>query len=129
MILYNDQDEVVKIYPYDSEEQQRFEKVLEILFEADKSYLEKLLKKKREEREQISQILDDSDKKVLCKVEKERIKRYNLTQTAKILGTTRQNLYHWINKGWIKPRRDYKNYLVFTVFNIKESIKWWNPIK
>ena len=51
-------------------------------------------------------------------------KRYNLSQAAKELGITRQGLYYWIKKGWVKPKRDYRNYPVFTKEDIK-SIKDW----
>ncbi|MCK4252769.1 MAG: MerR family transcriptional regulator [Candidatus Omnitrophica bacterium] len=56
-------------------------------------------------------------------------KRYNLTQTARILGTHRGTLHYWIKKGWIKPRRDYRNYPVFTVLDIENLIRWKNTIK
>lgn len=51
-------------------------------------------------------------------------KYYNITQTAKELNVTRQTLYNWIEKGWIKPKRDYRNYPVFTDKDIK-NIKVW----
>ena len=51
-------------------------------------------------------------------------KRYNITHAAKELGITRQTLYNWIEKGWVKPKRDYRKYPVFTVEDIK-SIKEW----
>lgn len=129
MVFRNKKGEITKLYPYGSEEQQRFEKVLEILLEADKIRLEQLVNKKKEEKEQVNQILDGSDKKIIRKVKKKRAKRYNLTQTAKILGATRQGLYYWIKQGWVKPRRDYRNYPVFTVFDIEEIIKWRNALK
>lgn len=51
-------------------------------------------------------------------------KRYNITHAAKELGITRQTLYNWIEKGWVKPKRDYRKYPVFTAEDIK-SIKEW----
>ncbi len=51
-------------------------------------------------------------------------KRYNITHTAKELGITRQTLYNWIEKGWVKPKRDYRNYPVFTKEDIKSIEKW-----
>jgi DNA-binding phage protein len=129
LVAHNAKSKIVKVHPYGSEEQWRFERVLEILIEADKRYLEKLLNKEEEQQEQVSQILDESDKNIIRKAEKRRTKRYNLTQTAKILGTTRQGLYYWIKKSWVKPRRDYRNYPVFTVFDIQEIIKWRDTIK
>ena len=35
-------------------------------------------------------------------------KRYNLSKAAKELGLTRQGLYYWIKKGWVKPKRDFR---------------------
>ena len=52
-----------------------------------------------------------------------------MTQTARILGVHRETLYYWIKKGWLKPKRDYRNYPVFTVLDIEELIKWKNTIK
>ena len=92
-------------------------------------HLEALLEKKRKEKEKVGQIIDEPDKKIIRRTEKRRLKRYNFTQTAKILNITRQGLYYWIQKGWIKPRHDYRNYPVFTVFDIEEIIKWRNTIK
>ena len=129
MVLYNKKGEVVAVYPPDSEEHWRMERVLEILYEADRRNLEKLLNKKREKKEQVNQILDEPDKKIVRKAEKRKLKRYNLTQTAKILNVPRQSLYYWIKKGWIKPKHDYRHYPVFTVFDIEGIIKWRNAIE
>ena len=52
------------------------------------------------------------------------MKRYNITHTAKELCVTRQTLYNWIEKGWIKPKRDYRNYPVFTKDDIKGIEQW-----
>lgn len=76
-----------------------------------------------EQREQINQ-----------KITSKRIKRsaetYNLTQVvAQALGVHRQTLYYWIKKGWIKPRRDYRNYPVFTVLDIQRLKQWMNSVK
>ena len=51
-------------------------------------------------------------------------KRYNITHAAKELGVTRQTLYNWSEKGWVKPKRDYRNYPVFTKDDIA-AIKQW----
>jgi transcriptional regulator with PAS, ATPase and Fis domain len=102
---------------------------LEILHEIDKGRLEKLLIKTKEREEQVNQVLDEADKKIIRKSEKRKLKRYNLSQTAKILNVPRQSLYYWIKKGWIKPRRDCRHYPVFTVFDIEKIIKWRNTIK
>jgi transcriptional regulator with PAS, ATPase and Fis domain len=102
---------------------------LEILLEADKIKLERFLSNKREREEQVKYILDEADKKIVRKARKRKLKRYNLSQVAKILDVPRQSLYYWIKKGWIKPRRDYRRYPVFTVFDIEEIIRWRNSIK
>jgi len=102
---------------------------LEILVEAGNKHLEKLNSKKKERTEQVNQILDEPDKKIIRRSEKRKLKRYNLSQAAKVLNVPRQSLYYWIKKGWIKPRRDYRRYPIFTVFDIEEIIKWRHTIK
>ena len=102
---------------------------MEILTEAAKKHLEKLLNKKKEQEEQVNLILDEPDKKIVCKAKKRKLKRYNLSQTARILNVPRQTLYYWIKKGWVKPWRDHRKYPVFTVFDIEKIIKWRNTIK
>ncbi|MFA5089743.1 MAG: hypothetical protein WC510_01760 [Candidatus Omnitrophota bacterium] len=97
--------------------------------EMDRRYLEKLLNKKREREEQVEQILDTPDKKIIHRAKKRKLKRYNLSQAAKILDVPRQSLYYWIKKGWVKPWRDCRKYPVFTVFDIEEIIKWRSTIK
>lgn len=52
------------------------------------------------------------------------MKRYTLSEAAKKLGLTRQGLYYWIKKGWVKPKRDYRNYPVFTAEDVKKIKKW-----
>jgi len=78
---------------------------LEILTEAAKKHLEKLLNKKKKREEQVNLILDEPDKKIIRRVKKRKLKRYNLSQAAKILNVPRQTLYYWIKKGWVKPWR------------------------
>ena len=56
-------------------------------------------------------------------------KRYNITHAAKELGVTRQTLYNWIEKGWVKPKRDYRNYPVFTKEVITNIKKWQTTLK
>ena len=129
MVLYDKKGEIVKVYPYGSEEQQRFERVLEILFEADRRCLEKLIGKQTQKEWEIDSQIEKVDKKVFQRQAKKSIKRYNMTQTAKILGVHRETLYYWIKKRWIRPRRDYRNYPVFTVLDIEKLIIWRNTIK
>ena len=56
-------------------------------------------------------------------------KRYNITHAAKELGVTRQTLYNWIEKGWVKPKRDYRHYPVFTIEDITNIKKWRAELK
>ena len=129
MVLRNDKNERVKVYPYGSEEQQRFERVLEILFEADRKCLEKLIGKRTQKEWEIDSQIEEIDKKTFRRQTKRSIKRYNITQTARILGVHRQTIYYWIKKKWIKPRRDHRNYPVFTVLDIEKLITWRNTLK
>ncbi len=98
LLLYNKKGEIAKVYPYGSEEQQRFERVLEILFEADRRCLEKLIEKRTQKEWEIDSQIEETDKKVFQRQAKRSIKRYNMTQTAKILGIHRETLYYWIRK-------------------------------
>jgi hypothetical protein len=99
------------------------------LSEWDRKQLEKLLNKKKEREEKVNLILDDPDKKIIRRAKKRKLRRYNLSQTAKILNVPRQTLYYWIKKGWVKPWRDCRKYPVFTVFDIEKIIKWRNAIE
>lgn len=56
-------------------------------------------------------------------------KRYNLTEAAKELGITRHGLYYWIKKGWVKPKKDYRNYPVFTEIDLIKIKKWKATLK
>ncbi|MFH1776113.1 MAG: MerR family transcriptional regulator [Candidatus Omnitrophota bacterium] len=57
------------------------------------------------------------------------MKRYNISQLAKELGIARQTLYYWIEKGWIKPKRDYRKYPVFTEKDVKEIKEWRDRLR
>lgn len=61
-------------------------------------------------------------------MEKEQ-KLYNISELAEKLGLTRQTIYQWIEKGWVTPKRDYRNYPVFTEKDLVEIIKWKSIIK
>ena len=54
---------------------------------------------------------------------------YNITNLAETLKVPRQTIYYWIEKGWITPKRDYRNYPVFTEEDVKKIIKWKSTIK
>ncbi|MDP2939719.1 MAG: MerR family transcriptional regulator [Candidatus Omnitrophota bacterium] len=56
-------------------------------------------------------------------------KRYNVKEVAEALGVTRQTLYYWFKKDWVKPNRDYRNYPVFTDEDIKKIEKWRNTLR
>jgi len=56
-------------------------------------------------------------------------KRYTLSEAAKELGLTRQGLYYWIKKGWVKPKRDYKGHPVFTRDDLKKTKEWKNNLR
>lgn len=128
-MLYDKQGKVVKVYPYGSEPQQRWEKVFDILYEARKRSLEKKAEKKLQKGQLLDSQIEECDKKVFRKCAKRSAKKYNMTQTARILGVHREILYYWIKKGWLKPKRDYRNYPVFTVLDIEKLINWKNTIK
>lgn len=56
-------------------------------------------------------------------------KRYNLSQAAKELSLTRQGLYYWIKKGWVKPKRDYKGHPIFTDADLKKIKEWKDKLE
>lgn len=56
-------------------------------------------------------------------------KKYNLSQAAKELKLTRQGLYYWIKKGWVTPKRDYKDHPVFTDGDLKKIKEWKNKLE
>ena len=56
-------------------------------------------------------------------------KRYNMKEIADKLGVTRQTLYYWFKKGWIKPRRDYRNYPVFTESDLDKIKAWLDDLR
>lgn len=128
-MLYGKQGKVAKVYPYGSEPQQRWEKFFDILYEARKRSLEKKAEKKKQKEQLIDSQIAECDKKIFRRQIKRSDKRYNMTQTAKILGVHRETLYYWIKKGWLKSKRDYRNYPIFTVLDIEKLIKWKNTIK
>ncbi|MBI3319647.1 MAG: MerR family transcriptional regulator [Candidatus Omnitrophica bacterium] len=119
----------VQAYPYGSEEQIRWELVLEHIFELDRLRLERLLREKTHQREEVEQILAVPDRRIAHRRQLRRLQRYNLTQAAKILQVTRQGLYYWMKKGWVKARRDHRSYQVFTVFDIEQIMKWRDVLK
>ncbi|MDD5208945.1 MAG: MerR family transcriptional regulator [Elusimicrobiales bacterium] len=57
------------------------------------------------------------------------MKRYNMVEAAKQLKVTRQTIYYWIKKGWVKPKRDYRNYPVFTDIDLARIKSWKNQLQ
>ena len=57
------------------------------------------------------------------------MKIYNVTELAKKLGVHLQTVNYWIRKGWVKPKRDYRNYPVFTEQDVKGIVKWRNTLR
>ena len=129
LVLHDKQGNIIAIYPEESEEYQRVEPVLEILFEADKKILAKLLEKQEQRQQKIESQVEKCDKKVIRKAVQRSQKRYNLSQAAQLLGVHRQTMYYWIYKGWVSPKRDYRRYPVFTVLDIESMIEWKNVMK
>jgi len=56
-------------------------------------------------------------------------KLFNVTELAEKIGVTRQTVHFWIRKGWVRPKRDYKNYPVFTPSDVKHVISWKNSLR
>ena len=56
-------------------------------------------------------------------------KSYNIFQTAEFLDVHERTVRYWMKKGWITPRRDYRNYPVFTDEDIKKIEKWRRTLK
>ncbi|MFH2145203.1 MAG: MerR family transcriptional regulator [Candidatus Omnitrophota bacterium] len=128
MVICTKKGKVVKSFPYGSEEQQRYEAVLEILFEADNKRFEQLLNEKREKEQRIDVQIEEKHKKRFQKIRRISNKKYNLTQTARILRVHRQTIYYWFKKGWVTPKRDYRNFPVFTKDDLKKIRQWKNKI-
>ena len=52
------------------------------------------------------------------------MKKINVSQLAQELGIARQTIYYWIKKGWVKPKRDYRRYPIFTEEDVKKIKAW-----
>ena len=87
------------------------------------------LEAKWQKDEEIRSQIKECDKKVFKKHSKRLDEFYNITQTAFMLGVHRQSIYYWIKKGWLDPKRDYRNYPIFTVLDIEKIIEWRNTLK
>ena len=130
MVFYDKKGgEIIEVYPAGSEPHERFWMVMDILYEADQRRFKKLLAERAEKNQTLDNQIEECDKRVFRKTAKRSTKRYNLTQAARVVGVHRETLYYWIKKGWIKPKRDYRNYPVFTVLDIESMIEWRNRLK
>jgi len=120
---------VNKLYLDKCEDYLRFQELVNILSLADKRCLVKLVDSRIERKAALDSQIEECDRKAI----KNRIvrsgKNYNLTQTAHLLKVHRQTIYYWLKKGWVKLKRDYRNYPVFTVLDIENIIKWRNLVK
>ena len=56
-------------------------------------------------------------------------KRYTVSDTARLLGVNRQTVIYWMKKGWVHPRRDYRNWPVFTKTDVKKIVTWRNALR
>ncbi|OGW79288.1 MAG: hypothetical protein A2Z83_09050 [Omnitrophica bacterium GWA2_52_8] len=56
-------------------------------------------------------------------------KQYNLTQLAERIKVHRLTIYYWIKKDWIRPRRDYRGYPVFTETDVKKIVQWHKKLQ
>lgn len=54
---------------------------------------------------------------------------HNICKSAELLGVHERTVRYWIKKGWVKPRRDHRNYPVFTDEDIKKIDRWHNSVK
>lgn len=91
--------------------------------------LQDILDKKVKKEQRIDSQIEECDKKIFRKSIKRSTKLYNMTQAAHAIGVHRETLYYWIKKGWVKPKRDYRGYPVYTVLDIENLIKWKNRVK
>ena len=123
-MIRGDNGEVLKIYSVGSEGHTNYCRAFELMARVVKRRFDEINNQKKKHEEQASQILDKPDRRIIQRYEKRNLKWYNLSQTAIVLKIPRQTLYYWIKKGWVKPKRDYRNYPVFTVFDIGDIMKW-----
>lgn len=56
-------------------------------------------------------------------------KFHNIFRTAELLGVHERTVRYWIKKKWVTPRKDYRNYPVFTDEDIKRIEKWRNTLR
>jgi transcriptional regulator with PAS, ATPase and Fis domain len=107
----------MRVEQFNEEEVLRLQEFVHIISGADRRCLEELLAKRNERKRKLDSQIERCDRKLI----KNRIgpspKKYNLIQAAHLLKVHRQTLYYWIKKGWLKPKRDSRNYPVCTVLD------------
>jgi len=54
---------------------------------------------------------------------------HNVFRAAELLGVHERTVRYWIKKGWVKPKRDYRNYPVFTDSDIRKIKRWRNTLR
>jgi DNA-binding transcriptional MerR regulator len=54
---------------------------------------------------------------------------YNVLQAAELLGVHERTVRYWIKKGWVRPKKDYRDYPVFTDLDIRKIIKWKGKLR
>lgn len=56
-------------------------------------------------------------------------KSYNVMEAAILLGVHERTVRYWLRKGWVKARRDYRDFPVFTKQDIRNIKKWRSTLK
>ena len=51
-------------------------------------------------------------------------KSFNVMEAARLIGVHERTVRYWLRKNWIKARRDYRNFPVFTPQDILKIKKW-----
>jgi DNA-binding transcriptional MerR regulator len=120
--------EIIEFVPK-AEEQYRLQEFVYILHQADRRILDELLGRRAERKAEFDNRIKKCDRKIIERKITRSNRKYNLTQVAHLLKVHRQTLYYWITKGWLKPKRDSRNYPVCTVLDIENLLKWRNSVK
>lgn len=118
-----------EVYLDNCESNQRLQEFVEIISRADRRCLAEVISERSERKVELDSQIEICDRKVIKNSTSHSTKKYNLTQTAHLLKVHRQTIYYWLKKGWVKLKRDYRDYPVFTVLDIENIIKWRNPVK
>lgn len=119
----------IKEFLSEAEEQLRLQEFVEILSQADRRYLEELMGERVERKAGLDCQVEECDRKIIQRKIARSSRNYNLTQTSHLLKVHRQTLYYWIKMGWLKPKRDSRNYPVCTVLDIENLMKWRNSLR